>query len=131
METLDASSWRRKVFQSRLQNYHQQGLSQEESSRRADSESKNFGLELIRNHSCESLRDTSMAHQFVMAGGFYHGVTGRYVPAPSPFALFSDVSFFLDEYKVVGLSGTLIETLTVLNYKPEKVMTRTALEKGR
>ena len=133
MEDLDASSWRQKVFQSLFQNYSQQGLLPAEAFQRADSESKNFGLELVRNHSCNSLANTSIAHQFVKAGGFYYGVSGKYVPCPSPFALFSDVSFFLDEYKVpvVDLSGTLIETLTVPNYKPEKVINRTALEKGR
>lgn len=60
----------------------------------------NFGFETVRNYSCGSLAEASLAHQFVRPGGTYEGVFGNLVPCPSPFAVLGDIDFLLDAYEV-------------------------------
>jgi hypothetical protein len=102
IENLDAGSWKSKVFQKLQEQYIKQGLSAEEAYKKADAQSQNFGLELVRNHSCGSLMTTDLAHQFVKPGGEYHGVkTEKYTPwCLDPKLLLKDVSFDLDVYEV-------------------------------
>ena len=106
MENLDANSWRFKAFQFLQGQYIKQGLSQNDAYQWAGAESQNFGLELVRNHSCSSLANAGLAQQFFKPGGVYYGVKGSYLPCPSPFALLNNVSFILDEYRVPGYGAS-------------------------
>jgi hypothetical protein len=81
-------------------------LSHEEAYKRAEAESKNSGLELFRNHSCYSLKDTALADQFVAGGGTYGGVPASYVPCFTPRVVFSDVNFHLMDYHLPPLQPT-------------------------
>jgi hypothetical protein len=107
METLNASGWKQRMYEHFLLQYRRQGMSQGDASQRATADVQNFGLELVRNHSCSSLANDSLARQFVRPGGAYHGVGGSYVPCPTPFLLMDNVSMVLQEYKVPGSLPTM------------------------
>lgn len=95
-----ATDWKARVFAELVKKYRAEGLSAADARSRANRESQNFGLEGMRNHSCSSLVDTTLAEQFVKPGGTYSGVGGLYVSCPTPMALYSDVSLILDDYIV-------------------------------
>lgn len=97
---LNATAWKARVQFELVKKYRAEGLSPTEARERANRESQNFGLEGMRNHSCSSLVDTTLAEAFVKPGGTYSGVGGLYVSCPTPMALLSDVDFFLDDYIV-------------------------------
>jgi hypothetical protein len=111
MEHMNAGMWRDAVFQYLALGYQRQGLGMAQARQVAAAEVRNFGLELVRNHSCSSLRDTSMAHQFVRPGGQYHGAQSAYAPCPTPTALVADVQFVLSEYHVPGALPSLPRTI--------------------
>lgn len=97
---MNATAWRARVQVALAKKYRAEGLSSTEARERANRESQNFGLEGMRNHSCSSLADTTLAEAFVKPGGTYSGVGGLYVSCPTPTAILSDVDFFLDDYVV-------------------------------
>lgn len=96
--SLSATHWRSLVRLELYAKYQAEGLSSTVALDRATAETQNFGFEGMRNHSCSSLVDTSLADLFVMPGGTYSGVTGLYAACPTPYMILSDVSFFLDDY---------------------------------
>jgi len=100
MMSLSATHWRSLVRLELFEKYQAEGLSVADAIDRATAETQNFGFEGMRNHSCSSLVDTTLADLFVKPGGTYSGVPGLYVACPTPYMLFSDVSFFLDDYVV-------------------------------
>ncbi|HYE65756.1 MAG TPA: hypothetical protein VD966_09235, partial [Pyrinomonadaceae bacterium] len=105
IEDDDAKGWKLKVSGELQRRYSRQGLSPDEAFRRAVAESQNFGLELVRNMSCWSLANTSLAQQFVKPSGRYFGVRSRFSPCRSPMTFCGISSCELEEYRVtVGQS---------------------------
>lgn len=98
MESVDAKGWKNKVFVELNRKYTQQNLPK--AFQKANAESQNFGLELVRNNSCYSLSNTTLAHQFVKEGGLYYGVKGKFAPCFTVKALLYDVSWNLTAYRV-------------------------------
>lgn len=97
---LNADTWKARVYVELVRKYQAEGLTAQQARNRANLESQNFGFEGMNNHSCSSLVDTSLAEVFVKPGGTYSGVRGLYVPCLTPSAVWSDVSFILDDYVV-------------------------------
>jgi hypothetical protein len=98
MEYLDASGWEARVRQRLMEQYRAEGLSAEAVQARL-AQFQGIGLEFVRNHSCDSLSDNSLADFLVRPGGVYHGSTGSYVPCPSWSALNDDTQFILGVYE--------------------------------
>jgi hypothetical protein len=100
---IDANGWSNRVFRALRQRHIDAGLSGREAAARAREDSASrTKLAILRNHSCSSFVDTSLAETLVRPGGSYFGVSGLYAPCPTPMQLIQDVSFLLDEYIVPG-----------------------------
>ena len=113
LEHIDATGWKNIVYQHLYRTYRQQGLRDNDARHFAGAEVQNFGLELMRNHSCSSLTDDTLARQFVRPGGIYAGArSGAYQPCPTPWMLLSNVQFFLDDYRVPGVPPVLPQVVT-------------------
>jgi len=108
---LPANKWKNSVFMDvQLRLSQDRSLSASEVSRRAEERSDNLGLELLRNYSCYSFYDKSVAQRFVKPGGLYYGVeksliAGRtvdYLPScvRGVACLCTTSSYDLTEYRV-------------------------------
>jgi hypothetical protein len=98
MENLDAQGWRDTAKSQLYKRYIQSGLPREQALKKV--EAHNFGKDLVRNFSCFSLADHSLAHTLVKPGGSYFGTPKALVNCPTPRQLLTDEAFFLTEYKV-------------------------------
>jgi len=111
---IDDEAWMSNVFTALRTRYIAAGLSKTEATRRADEESQNFGFDVVRNHSCGSLIDTRLAHQFVRPGGSYFGVPALYYPCPTPYALGEGADWTLEEYIVPGVTPPTVISPSVI-----------------
>jgi len=100
MLLMPVKDWQSRVYMEIRKRLAAQGVPTSEARTRATEMVQNFGLEMMRNHSCSSLIDTDMAEVFVRGGGSYFGSPALYSTCPTPTSLFSDTSWLLEEYIV-------------------------------
>ncbi|PIR69415.1 MAG: hypothetical protein COU47_03530 [Candidatus Niyogibacteria bacterium CG10_big_fil_rev_8_21_14_0_10_46_36] len=94
---LGAGDWQAALYNGYVEKYEHLGLASDDAERLADVQSRNFGLDIVRNNSCYSLAGTALARLFVQSGGVYYGSKGYYFPTPT---YRSDTSMFLEQYNV-------------------------------
>jgi len=97
---LYADGWRSMMYDLYYAKYKNLGIAEKDAHGAATQQSKNFGLDLVRNHSCFSLKYTSLAKLFVRSGGIYYGAREYYTADPFFQALQEDTDFLLEKYQV-------------------------------
>lgn len=109
IESLDAKGWQVQLENFLLKKYRAAGMSRDQAL--AQIKSLKIDKELVRNVSCYSLSDTSLAKKLVKPGGSYWGSADPVVNCPTPSQLWTGADLLLTEYKVpagqdIRLSGT-------------------------
>ena len=94
----NAHFWRDLLYRAHRKALAAQGETGVDANRKARRLGQNAQLEIMRNHSCSSLRDTRMAEALVAPGGSYFGVKGLYSTCVTPAALFWEIDWNLTEY---------------------------------
>jgi hypothetical protein len=93
----DAQTWRLTIGSKLLEKYLAENYSQEAAIAKAQRETENFGFDYVRNYSCFSLCNTTIADLFVKPGGKYWGTPTYYSAMPLG-AVFNMSDFWLTEY---------------------------------
>lgn len=107
---ITATEWKGTIYRELYMQYRRQGISKEESRKKATGRARNFGKERVVNYSCNSLINHDIADQFVKPGGTYYGSKKLYNPKAFSESLLyiytlltgnnKDSQFFLNEYTV-------------------------------
>lgn len=134
MESIGAKGWVDQIDLYLMKKYRSEGMSLAEARAKADEKLKgrNFGKEMVRNYSCHSLSDDSLAKLLVKPGGYYWGVPHGLTNCPSPANIDNPLTeksdYLLTAYRVPYALDPTLKPLSDKIVKRLKTMQREKLE---